>query len=39
MSEGGGFRVERLVMPDGARSWTVVGPDGVRVEPVDRFLG
>ena len=26
-------------MPDGARSWTVVGPAGLPVEPVDRFLG
>jgi integrase/recombinase XerD len=25
-------------MPDGAHSWTVVGPAGLPLEPVDRFL-
>lgn len=34
------MRVQRLVMPDtGVVSWTVVGGDGLPIEPVDRFLG
>lgn len=35
---GGRPRVERVLMPDGLRSWTVVRADGVPVVPVDRFL-
>ena len=32
--------VARVVMPDSRReSWTVLGPDGVPVEPVERYLG
>src|SRR5512141_770676 len=31
--------VARVVMPDSRReSWTVLGPDGVPVEPVERYL-
>lgn len=33
------FRVEPVLMPDGARSWTVVGSTGLPLEHVDRFLG
>jgi integrase len=33
------MKVQRLVMPvDGRRSWTVVGDDGVPVEPVESYL-
>jgi integrase len=32
------FVVERVLMVDGQRSWTVVDPEGIPVEPVDRFL-
>jgi integrase len=35
----GGFKVRRVTMPaTGARSWTVVGPDRLPVEPVERYL-
>ena len=34
------MRVQRVVMPgSGVESWTVIGDDGVPVEPVERFLG
>ena len=32
-----GFRVQRLIMPSGAESMTVLA-DGLVVDPVDRFL-
>ena len=33
------MRVQRVVMPDsGLESWTVLGEDGVALEPVERFL-
>jgi integrase/recombinase XerD len=31
-------RVQRVVMPNGAESWTVLGPDGDAVPPVEAFL-
>lgn len=34
------MRVQRVLMPgSGAESWTVLGDDQVRLEPVERFLG
>ena len=38
MSDRERVRVEKVLLPDGQRSWTVVRPDGLPVEPVDRFL-
>ena len=32
------MRVQRVVMPNGAESWTVLGPDGEPVPPVEAFL-
>lgn len=32
------MRVQRVVMPNGAESWTVLGPDGDPVPPVEAFL-
>src|SRR5690242_1802785 len=33
------MRVQRVVLPDsGGESWTVLGGDGVPVDPVERFL-
>jgi integrase/recombinase XerD len=33
------MRVQRVVMPDsGVESWTVLGEDGIPLEPVERFL-
>jgi len=35
---GGVMRVQRLVMPDEAESWTVLGDDGVPVVSIESFL-
>lgn len=32
------MRVQRVLMPDGSESWTVLGDDGRPVPPVERFL-
>ena len=32
------MRVQRVVMPEGAESWTVLGHDGDPVPPVEAFL-
>jgi integrase/recombinase XerD len=32
------MRVQRVVMPNGAESWTVLGPDGDPVPAVEAFL-
>ena len=32
------MRVQRVLMPDGSESWTVLGDDGMPVPPVERFL-
>lgn len=34
----GTCRVQRLVLPDGARTWTVLGGDHRMVEPAEEFL-
>ena len=35
---GDGFRVQRLNLPDGSRTWTVLGADYLPVAPVEEFL-
>ena len=32
------MRVQRVLMPDGSESWTVLGPAGEPVGPVEAFL-
>ena len=32
------MRVQRVLMPDGSESWTVLGDDGAPVPAVEEFL-